>query len=529
MPTSARSTACACVSYKPDPVNARQATRSGASLNPLFVLVMAPLAGAMVTLSLAPFKLWPAGILSCAIYAYLLCSCSTRQSLWRGWLFGAGLFGTGVSWVYVSIHVHGHASIPLAVGLTALFCGLLALLHALFAWCYVRFIRSLPGGMLVGFPALWVLFEWSRDWFLTGFPWLYLGYAHTDTWISGWAPITGVFGLSFICALTGTCLFLAWRSRQPIACTTYAVVIITLWGGGAILKPTQWVARASEEPLSVAIFQPNVPQEHKWDARWYRPILRQLREATDPVLGHDIVIWPESAIPNFYQSAQGFLEPIDQRAAQAKTSVITGIPYRPEGSDQYYNSIVALGYGQGVYHKQRLVPFGEYIPLEGLLRGLIAFFDLPMSSFSQGPKEQEPLRMGAYRAAPFICYEIVYADLVAAGARNSDLLITISNDSWFGNSIGPLQHLQIAQMRGRENGRYVLRATNNGVSAIIDHRGRIVQSTDQFVETMLVGEAEVMLGNTPFGSFGSKPIIIGCFVSLLLMGLMYLGFWRDVD
>ena len=125
------------------------------------------------------------------------------------------MFGSGVSWVYVSIHVHGYASVPLAIVLTALFCAGLALLQALFAWCYVLLVRPLPGGMLMGFPALWVLFEWLRGWLFTGFPWLYLGYAHVGTWIAGWAPIIGVFGLSFICALTGTCLFLAGAAASP--------------------------------------------------------------------------------------------------------------------------------------------------------------------------------------------------------------------------------------------------------------------------------------------------------------------------
>ncbi len=498
-------------------------------LNPRLVLWLAPLAGALVTLSLAPFDIWPAGILSLVLYSYLLCTCSAKQALWRGWLYGLGLFGTGVSWVYVSIHVHGNASVPLAAGLTVAFCAALALLHALFAWTYVRFVRPLPGGMLVGFPALWVLFEWLRDWFLTGFPWLYLGYAHLGTWISGWAPVTGVFGLSFICALTATCLFLAWRSRHLVACTTYAVAIITLWGGGAVLKPTQWVARASEEPLTVALVQPNVPQEEKWDSRYYRPILRQLEEATDPQLGVDIIVWPESAVPNYFQRARGFLEPLAARAAATQTTLVTGIPYRPEGGRAYYNSLVALGYGEGVYRKQRLVPFGEYVPLEQQLRGLIEFFDLPMSAFSPGPAEQKPLRAGAYRVAPFICYEIVYSELVARNARDTDIIITVSNDTWFGSSIGPLQHLQMAQMRGRENGRYVLRATNNGISAIIDHQGRIVDRTEQFVADTLVGEAEVMLGKTPFGSFGSLPIVGGCALVLLLMCLMYVGFWRDEE
>jgi len=374
-----------------------------------------------------------------------------------------------------------------------------------------------------------VLAEWLRSWLLTGFPWLYLGYAHIDTPIAGWAPIVGVYGLSFICALTGTCLFLAWRSRQAVACATYAVIVITLWAGGAVLKPIEWVVKASEKPLKVVIYQPNVPQEHKWDRDWYQPILRQLREASEPYYGADILIWPEAAIPNFYQRARGFLDPIARRAAANETTLFTGVPYLVEEGAGYYNSVVALGQGDGVYHKQHLVPFGEYVPLESWLRGLIAFFDLPMSAFSAGPADQPPLRAGAYRVAPFVCYEVVYPELVARAARRADLLLTVSNDSWFGHSIGPLQHLQMAQMRALENGRYMIRGTNNGVSAIIDQRGQIVARSEQYVEATLTGEVEVMLGNTPFGSFGVIPVIAGCGIALGLMVLMYLGFWRDKD
>tara|TARA_R110001599_G_scaffold353881_1_gene602102 strand:+ start:96928 stop:98445 length:1518 start_codon:yes stop_codon:yes gene_type:complete len=502
--------------------------KNGQGLHPLFVLLLAPFAGALITLSLAPFNLWPAGIVSCALYAYLLCTCSVREGIWRSWLFGLGMFGSGVSWVYVSIDVYGGAGPLLAGVLIILFCaGLSVLFQVSFGWFYVRFVRALPGGMLVGFPVTWVLAEWLRSWLFTGFPWLYLGYAHIDTPLAGWAPVVGVYGLSFICALTGVCLFLAWRSRQAIACTTYAVIVVTLWAGGAVLKPIEWVVRASEEPLKVVIFQPNVPQEHKWDRDRYQPILRQLRTASEPHYGADILIWPEAAIPNFYQRARSFLDPIAQRAAATETTLFTGVPYLVEEGEGYYNSVVALGQGTGVYHKQHLVPFGEYVPLESALRGMIAFFDLPMSAFSAGPADQPPLRAGAYRVAPYVCYEVVYPEMVARSARNADLLLTISNDSWFGKSIGPLQHLQMAQMRALENGRYMIRGTNNGVSAIINQRGQIVARSEQYVETTLTGQVEVMLGNTPFGSFGVTPVIAGCGITLLLMVLMYLGFWRE--
>ena len=354
-------------------------------------------------------------------------------------------------------------------------------------------------------------------------------YAHVAPCLAGRAPLLGVYGLSFNSALTASCLFRAWRSRQPKTSVTYAVIVLTLWAGGGVLKPIQWVANASPEPLDVVIIQPNVPQQHKWDRDWYWPILNQLRDASTEHFGQDILVWPEAAIPGYYQRAEDFLDPLALRAQADETTLITGIPYLGDEPGVYFNSILALGHGGGVYHKRRLVPFGEYVPLQQWLRGLIAFFDLPMSAFSPGPDVQAPLRAGSYRVAPFICYEIVYPDMVARGARDADLLITISNDSWFGQSIGPLQHLQIAQMRALETGRYLIRGTNNGVSAIIDHRGQIVTRTEQFVEATLEGEVEVMLGLTPFGSFGSRPIILGCASALLLMVLMYLGFWRETE
>lgn len=492
------------------------------------VLLLAPFAGALVTLSLAPFSFWPAAIVGCALYAYLLASCSVAQAALRGWLFGLGLFGSGASWVYVSIQVHGNTSVGLAVLLTALFCSGLALLHLLQAWLYAQVIRPLPGGMLLGFAALWVLGEWLRSWLLTGFPWLYLGYAHVDTWLAGWAPITGVFGLSFVVAFSASCLFLAWRSRQSATLLSYGGLLATLWGGGLMLKPIEWVAPASQLPLSVALYQPNIAQHKKWDRRYYREIIEQFELAIRPMFAQDLIVWPESAIPRVYDQAQSFFEPIARRARVSDTTLISGIPRRDE-QGRYFNSIIALGQGKGLYDKQRLVPFGEYLPLEKQLRGLIDFFNLPMSNFSRGGEDQAPLQAGNHRVAPLICYEIVYPDLTARSARRAELLVTISNDSWFGHSIGPLQHLEMARMRALENGRYLLRGTNNGVSAIINHRGQVVAQSEQFVETTVVGDAQVMLGHTPFTSFGSLPILLGLAFLLGSMVLLYRTLWRESE
>jgi apolipoprotein N-acyltransferase len=246
-------------------------------------------AGSLITLALAPYELWPAAILSCCLYLGLLRHCTPRVAIWRGWLYGLGLFGSGVSWIYVSIHDHGNAGVPLAVLLTALFCGGLALLHALFAWFYVRFLRDLLGGMLLGFPALWVLFEWLRSWLLTGFPWMYIGYATLDTWAAGWVPVVGVFGVSALCAFSASCLYLAYMRRHLQGVLIYGTLVASVWLIGWQLQQAKWVAPASETPVSVGIVQANIPQHQKWDADFYQPTLERYRSMTETLLGLDLL------------------------------------------------------------------------------------------------------------------------------------------------------------------------------------------------------------------------------------------------
>jgi apolipoprotein N-acyltransferase len=324
-------------------------------------------------------------------------------------------------------------------------------------------------------------------------------------------PIGGVWAATLATTLTaGAIALMIQASERKPGQQLYAIACLSLiWGGGYWLNSIDWV-KPSGKTLTVAMIQPNIPQQLKWRPEQLKPTLQLLADDSAKVWGHDLVIWPEAAVPMLYQRAKPFLAKMSQQAEQHNSTLITGIPYRrsieQDGTKRtiYHNSIVASGLqqSQSIYFKQRLVPFGEYVPLEPLLRGVIDFFDMPMSNFRPGGSDQSLLVTQQAKLLPLICYEVVYPDLSQRHAADSDILLTVSNDAWFGASIGPLQHLQMAQMRALENGRWMLRATNNGVSAIIDHRGRIIARSEQFKHQTLTGNVDIMQGTTPWARLG---------------------------
>jgi len=319
--------------------------------------------------------------------------------------------------------------------------------------------------------------------------------------------------------------------QKKIIPTSFLIFVASLWMLGTLASDIKWSYAKSNVPISVVAVQANIPQELKWRSDYRLKTIEIYQSLSAPHWGKNLIIWPETAIPLLYDEATSFnqAKPITNRLSKLASSkgstLISGIPYRglnPETERvNIHNSIISMGKGDGIYHKQKLVPFGEYIPLESMLRGLISFFDLPMSSFSIGPSEQSPLKESIRHVIPYICYEIVYPDFVAKSAHTADYLLTISNDSWFGSSIGPLQHLEMAQMRALENARYVVRGTNNGISAIIGPNGKIQNQTEQFIRTVLTGEIYALGGRTPFSYFGSIPVLLVCGLILITRRLLY--------
>ncbi|KAA0012525.1 apolipoprotein N-acyltransferase [Billgrantia pellis] len=474
-------------------------------ISPAIGYLTALVAGVLTTLTASPYELWWLGPLAAGLIYWVVQSLSPRQAMLLGWCYGVGLFGSGASWVYVSIHDYGYTGVPLAVFLTGLFVCAMALFMAATLWLY-RLVCG-PRLAFLTFAGAWVLGEWLRTWLFTGFPWLLLGSAHVDSPLAAWAPIGGVYALSLIIVLSGTLgvefLRRRWWTAAPVA---------ALWLAPLAL-PGNWTQPAGD-PLRVTLLQGDLPQLIKWTPEGQRTAANTYLEMTrEHAEGADLIVWPEAALPMFEDEAEPLLARA-QAHLEPDGALLTGILQR-EGRGLYYNSVIGLGNAEGGYRKAHLVPFGEYLPLERWLRGTIAFFDLPMPAMTPGPSGQPPIHAAGIPIGNAICYEIIYADLVAERARKAELLLTVSNDTWFGESIGPLQHLQMARLRALENGRYVIRATNNGVTAVIDPQGRIVARAPQFETVALRAEAVPMQGLTPFTRTGSWPV-------WLLAGLLLL-------
>ena len=484
---------------------------------------LALLGGALLPLAFAPFNLYPLAFLCPAILFLLLDGLGQqpRRAALRGGLFGIGYFGVGVSWVYVAIHDFGFTAAPLAVLLTALFVLAMAAFPALYGYLAVRLKNGLrlPGHyfFLLCLPLLWLLMEWLRAWLFTGFPWLSLGYSQSDSPLAGWAPVLGVYGMGLWLAVTAGAVALALKARKP----ALVLLVLPLWLAGEGLKYAEW-SHPSGEPMSVALVQGNLPQLTKWDEARVYGRLDTYADLSEPLLGQfDLVVWPENAITVFYHEYKAdYFDGLEALAKASGSDLLLGVPLLDEDGVRYYTTLMNIGpSGQQFYKKDHLVPFGEYVPFESLLRGLIAFFDLPMSGFSPGGEDQPLLALDGQRAALTICYEDLFPHEALRHLPEATLMINGSNNAWYGDSLAPHQHLQISRMRALESARPVIRATTNGISALIGHDGRVTSRSAQFRQSVLRGEVQPRAGQTPYVFWGEWANL---FVASLMLLSLYL-------
>ncbi|MDS4040187.1 MAG: apolipoprotein N-acyltransferase [Candidatus Competibacter sp.] len=481
------------------------------------LLVLA--AGALVPLAFAPFGVWPLAILSPAILLWGWDGATPRRAAGRGGLFGLGMFGFGIYWIYISLHDYGNAPAPFAALATFAVVLLMALYSTVAGWFVTRWgPPSGPVRWLLVIPALWTLLDWIRSWLFTGFPWLALGYSQTDSPLGQLAPYIGVFGIGWA-VLFGAGLLRTLLDRTGWSARLgWLGLLAVLWLGAWGLGWIDWVEPAGP-PLRVAIVQGNIAQDQKWLPNAIDETLERYVQLSLPEHGRtDVIIWPETAIPAFYEDMRPFVTALGERARQDKVDYITGIPTGSWETQIFHNSVVSVGRSLGFYHKRRLLAFGEYLPLRSLFMFFRDWVTIPMADFTPGDRDQPLLRAGGQPVGVSICFEAVFGGEIRLALPEATWLINVSNDAWFKDSTAPHQHLQIARMRALEVGRYMARATNTGVSAIIDDRGRILARGPQFQEKVIRGQIQPLRGLTPYARFGDFPVLI-LMVPLLAFGL----------
>ncbi len=470
-------------------------------------------AGLALPLAFAPFGLFFIAPLSLAVLFWSW-DAAPREAAWRGFWFGVAAFIGGTWWLYVSVRLVGGTPLPVALLLLG---GLVAIMAAWIAACGYLCARLrtpfLSVNACVLAPAAWVMAEWLRGWVLTGFPWLSIGYGQIDGPLAGWAPVAGVYGVSLAAAiLAGALVALVQGTTRDRAAASAGVLALGLasWGLGTMA----WTEPAGA-PLRVSLVQGAIPQLLKWLPGERRATMDLYRTMTMDLRGQDLVIWPEAAIPAPDDLVGDYLEELATLARSLDTQLLVGILTHDLESDEYRNSLVALGEPGGVYHKRHLVPFGEFFPVPDFIRSWMRMMNLPYSDIAPGAPRQRPLMARGVGLAPTICYEDAYGAEQLAFLPESGLLVNVSNDAWFGDTIAPHQHLQIARMRALESGRYLMRSTNTGITAIIDERGGVAATAPQFRPFVLKGEAQPFSGATPYVRSGDPPLLVICMLVLV--------------
>ena len=468
------------------------------------------LAGAAAVLGFSPFDVFPALLAALAVLVHLwMRAPAPRAAFAAGFLFGLGFFLAGVSWVYVSLHRFGGMPAPLAALATFGFCAFLALFPALAGWAQARLAPAALRPLAI--PAAWVLAEWLRGTILTGFPWLAVGAAAVDTPLAGYAPLGGMYLVSLLVMAAAVMLWMiAARRGRWAAAAGFAALGIA----GAALQRVEWT-QPSGPPVSVSLLQGNVPQGLKFDpARYERTLATYLRLAEGSRAR--LIVLPETAVPRFLDAVDpAFLGQLRGVAVRNDGDLLLGVPTRSAASG-YRNSVVSLGVSpSAVYDKVHLVPLGEFVPPG--FGWILAVLQIPLSDFARGSEAQRPLTVAGERVAINICYEDAYGAEILRQLPEATLLVNVSNVAWFGDSLAPGQHLQIARQRAVETGRMHLTAANTGITAAIGADGRVLAHLPQFVEGRLDLEAQGRRGATPYAVVADWPALALCALLLVFI------------
>jgi apolipoprotein N-acyltransferase len=476
-------------------------------------LIAAFAAGAIFNLGFAPFGWWPLALVAPAALFALIRGLPPRRAGWTGASFGLGLFAFGTYWLYTCLHVFGLVPVWLTLLLQTVLVAAMSLYVA--ALCYLsnRFWLK-PGATRdwLVLPALWVLLEWLRGWLLSGFPWLSTGYAMIDSPLAGWAPLLGVYGVTWAAVLISVAINVVFMPALVPARRALALAVIALsFAVPASLKNVHWT-HPSGPPVPIAAVQGAVPQDQKWQANNRELTMQRYLKLTGEAWGARLITWPEASLPVLSIEIPDYLHRLKEMGVAHDADFAIGlVDYRP-ATKQYFNGILVMSRaGDGWYYKRHLVPFGEYFPVPAFVRSWLRLMSLPYDDFTAGSSRQPILSAAGEKLGLSICYEDAFGSLQREALRQATLLINVTNNAWYGDSTAPHQHLQIARMRALEAGRFLVRAANDGITAVIEPEGRLVGRLPQFQQAVLRANVQPMIGLTPYARVGNYPVVIGCF------------------
>lgn len=480
--------------------------------------------GALMVAAHAPVGLVPVALVSLAGLFWLWQQVDTKKAAIQiGFWYGIGFFGVGVSWLISSIYIYAGVHLALSVLATTIFVLFLTSYFMVAGWlvAWLKRPNQLGINWVLLMPAVWVLAEALRASLFGGFPFLLTGNTHALTWLGGYAPVFGVLGVSWVVAISAGVLLWLVMSRSWVLAP---MILAVFWLSGAALKNVEWV-EADGKPVKVALIQGNIPQDQKWLQEQFLPTLQTYVSLTKQHLDADVVVWPETAIPDYYDRVEkGALRNFIRDAQLLNTDILVGVITRDIATKAYYNAIVNVHQPDQVYQKRHLVPFSEFFPFADLFKALSLLFDVPFSSFSAGADDQAPFQLGAHKVGMSVCYEMAFGEELAISAIQSDYLLTVSNDAWFAHTLEPAQQVQDVQMRALELGREIARTTNTGYTVIVGVDGQIKQSIEAYQTGVLRGEVQPYQGKTPFMTWRQLPVFA---LLALVLAVLVFNRWRS--
>jgi apolipoprotein N-acyltransferase len=475
-------------------------------------------AGLLLTLSFAPFNYPFLALLSLVVLFSSWQQCTPLQAALRGYSFGLGMFSLGVTWVFVSIYFYGNASLFISALLSESFAAFWALFPALVGYLSVKISGLIQQRFLLWLmPLLWILSEYLRGfWLLNGFPWLQIAYSQVDSPYAGFLPLVGVYGTGFLFALSASLFAYLIHSKKYFPLIVSSLVVII--SSGCVLKHIVWTEKAGNS-FQATLVQGNIGQDEKWQEGNLRKTLMLYQQMTYAHWDSKVIVWPETSIPAYLsQVDEVFLTPLEQDAKSHHTDVIVSLLEKDLQTGSVFNSALVLGTQRSVYRKNHLLPFGEYMPLQPFSGWVLNNIGIRLDDFTSGG-EQQPLQKAAgYAFNTSICYEDAFGSEAIRHLDNAAYLVNLTNDAWFGRSLQPHQHLQMARVRAIETGRYMLRATNTGLTAIIAPNGQVLKQAPLFETATITGNIFPMSGLTLYARLGDKIIMF--LLTLLLVALL---------